>query len=247
LAVPCVGMLPPHWIVAPLLSGLAAVTVAPCSCGVEDDVAERVAGVVEFARAWVEASMLSGRIVAFDAATSDDLFGPTTALNPFGPAGALNPFGALGAADVARALGVPGPLGLPASPLGLVTLDQSTCTGCEMCAVSCPTGALQVLRTGESVEIGFNAAMCTGCGTCLTRCPEVARGAITLGRRVDLDAIESGTRVLVRHTVRSCSRCGRAIATDAVLRRIEEALGDDAVLGSIVDLCLECRGARIAL
>jgi len=68
-------MLPPHWIVAPLLSGLAAVTVAPCSCGVEDDVAERVAGVVEFARAWVEASMLSGRIVAFDAATSDDLFG----------------------------------------------------------------------------------------------------------------------------------------------------------------------------
>jgi len=236
LVVPCVGMLPPHWIVAPLLMGLAAVGVAACSCGVEDDAGERVAAAVEFAREWTEGSSVSGRIVPLGGALPGE---------PGPPVGVPDPFGPLGAVAVALALGVAGPERNDVSPLGLITLDQTTCTGCEMCVAGCPTGALQVRRSTAQVEIGFSAAACTACGACLTRCPEIGRGAIKLDRRLDLAAIEAGFRIQVRHEVRMCTRCGKEIATDAVLRRIEESLGDHRALKSITSLCLDCRGTRI--
>lgn len=236
LVVPCVGMLPPHWIVAPLLMGLAGVAVAACSCGAEDDAVERVAAVVEFARRWIEDSRISGRIVPGDGPIPGSAAPPAALSDPFGP---------LGAVAIALALGVAGPERDDLSPLGLVTLDQATCTGCEACAAGCPTGALQVRRSKAMVEIGFSAAACTACGTCLTRCPEIARGAITLDRRVDPAAIEAGFGIQVRHEVRACGRCGKEIATAAALRRVEEVLGDHAALRSITGLCLDCRGIRM--
>ena len=236
LVVPCVGMLPPHWIVAPLLMGLSTVAVAACSCGVEDDAAQRVEAVVEYAREWIEGSAVTGRIVP--------CFGPVP--ESAAPLSALSdPFGPLERSRSPSLSAWQVRSGTKSPPLGLVTLDQTTCTGCEACAVGCPTGALLVRRSNALVEIGFSAAACTACGTCLTRCPEIARGAITLDRRVDPAAIEAGFQIQVRSEVRTCNRCGKEIATAAALRRIAEALGDHAALPSITGLCLDCRGTRM--
>ena len=56
-----------------------------------------------------------------------------------------------------------------ASPFGKVTLDGSKCTGCGLCALDCPTGALVV---SSSVETGtyqllFKHDVCVACGRCV--------------------------------------------------------------------------------
>jgi ferredoxin len=236
LVVPCVGMLPPQWIVAPLLMGLAGVAVAACSCEMEDDATERAAAAVAFARKWIEGTRCSGRVVPFGGPVPESGSAPALLSDPFGP---------LGAAAVALALGAAGTDADKVAPLGLITLDQTTCTGCEACTVGCPTGALAARRADSMVEIWFSAATCTACGTCLTRCPEITRGAIRLERRVDPAAIGAGLRIQIRHRVRACRSCGKEIATEAALRRIEEALGDSAAVDFVTSLCLDCRGIRM--
>ncbi|MBN1162962.1 MAG: 4Fe-4S binding protein [Candidatus Krumholzibacteriota bacterium] len=54
-----------------------------------------------------------------------------------------------------------------------VSVDESKCTGCGICADICPVGAVTV----EGVA-GINEALCTGCGACVAECP---RGAISSG------------------------------------------------------------------
>lgn len=44
---------------------------------------------------------------------------------------------------------------------------KSTLLGCQLCEVSCPSGA--VVREGEKVR--FSAVSCTGCGACVGACP----------------------------------------------------------------------------
>jgi uncharacterized Fe-S center protein len=48
-------------------------------------------------------------------------------------------------------------------------LKADRCTGCGICAVHCPEGAISIRKTALR-----DAARCTGCGECLGRCPEGA-------------------------------------------------------------------------
>lgn len=68
----------------------------------------------------------------------------------------------------------------PAGPLdtrlfGDVTIDLETCTGCGMCAMFCPTGALRFSEVVEHPEEGmryleFQAADCVQCQLCADVC-----------------------------------------------------------------------------
>lgn len=58
---------------------------------------------------------------------------------------------------------------------GDVTIDPDTCTGCGMCAMFCPTGALRFSDVAEHPEDGmryleFQAADCTQCDVCADVC-----------------------------------------------------------------------------
>jgi len=54
---------------------------------------------------------------------------------------------------------------------GIVPLvNACKCTGCGMCATSCPAGAIEI-KDGKSV---VNEALCKGCGGCVATCPSGA-------------------------------------------------------------------------
>ena len=45
-------------------------------------------------------------------------------------------------------------------------IDEALCTGCGMCAETCPVEAIAV---GDVAKV--NADLCSGCGTCVDECP----------------------------------------------------------------------------
>jgi len=55
------------------------------------------------------------------------------------------------------------------------------CTGCQMCAFFCPTGALAKAEDQGKVGVAFRASACTACGLCVDACyqnaVELAAGA----------------------------------------------------------------------
>jgi NADPH-dependent glutamate synthase beta subunit-like oxidoreductase len=50
-------------------------------------------------------------------------------------------------------------------------VDETLCTGCNVCAVVCPSGAIRKNETGVA-EVDED--LCKGCGTCSASCPERA-------------------------------------------------------------------------
>ena len=59
----------------------------------------------------------------------------------------------------------------------IIKIDESKCTGCELCVTSCPEGALKVID-GKARLVG--EILCDGLGACIGNCPE---GAITIEER----------------------------------------------------------------
>ena len=55
-------------------------------------------------------------------------------------------------------------------------VDEASCTGCNVCAVVCPSGAI---RKNEMGVAEVEEDLCKGCGTCCASCPE---RAITMQR-----------------------------------------------------------------
>ena len=60
------------------------------------------------------------------------------------------------------------------------------CTGCQMCAFFCPTGALSKVEREGKVGVAFCVAQCVNCGLCRDIC---YRDAVTLSDQVELDKV----------------------------------------------------------
>jgi len=60
-----------------------------------------------------------------------------------------------------------------------VTVNESTCKGCEMCVISCPKKIVALNKEKINAK-GYHPAhitdvsKCTGCGSCAIMCPDVA-------------------------------------------------------------------------
>ena len=100
--------------------------------------------------------------------------------------GALDTLDAVGAVS---AVGMPGAAGgcFETRNFGTVDIDVEKCTGCGMCTMFCPMGALS--RSEEthpdenSLYLEFSAANCVQCGLCIDVCTQKA---ITLDAKVSL-------------------------------------------------------------
>lgn len=80
------------------------------------------------------------------------------------------------------------------------------CTGCQTCAVRCPTGALAWQDTGDRVELTYRTAACIGCGLCVSVCPY---DALTLTPQADDTALlEDRITTLFASRQLTCSVCG---------------------------------------
>ncbi len=238
--VPCTAMATAGWLLAPLLLGAGAVAVLPCSgsgCPLGlDPVARATLGF---------ATELLGNLGAAARARAVP-GGPVP--KPWEPVPLDDPFGPLGGAAVLTALaaasGRPPPaLAHARSPVGMVTIDPSTCTLCGMCAATCPTGALGYEAGGRDAELSFDAARCTGCGQCVPRCPELRTGAIALERRVDPAALAAGRVTAVRSSAIRCAACGGLVAAAPLLDRLRERLGPEheATYQAVAARCPRCR------
>jgi len=84
---------------------------------------------------------------------------------------------------------------------GTVGVDGA-CTGCQMCAFFCPTGALAKSVADGLPGLTFTPAHCTYCRLCLESC---YMSSIVLSPRVDLGEVTSLTSRIVWSNIQSAS------------------------------------------
>jgi ferredoxin len=65
---------------------------------------------------------------------------------------------------------------------------EEACTGCQMCAFSCPTGALSKIEEGGKAGVAFRISFCTNCRLCQDIC---YKQVVLLAPGVDLSQILS--------------------------------------------------------
>ncbi len=105
------------------------------------------------------------------------------------PGGAAAPIEATRNLEVLDALCAHGePDGRPVTTrlFGSVSIDAESCTGCDVCLMACPTGALRRCEVERPEDpqrqyVEFQAADCTGCGLCADVC---LRSSVTVSPTV---------------------------------------------------------------
>ena len=128
-----------------------------------------------------------------------------------------------------------------ASPLGRVTLERAKCTGCGLCALDCPSGALAVSVDSESgvYQLLFKHNLCVACGQCVEICPE---GCLRMERTVELDEISGPATVLFEDQIVRCSDCGSPFASQAMINSVKAKLAATGQLpSSQLELCPACK------
>lgn len=268
LELPCVGMAAPAWFLAPLLIGARAVGVLPCQgclMGLEEAIESRVAYCQAFLRligAPAELVRLApalyqlpgedspvadgGRQMVSSTPPAIDYRLSAIGYQPFTTANVLlrlaQEYNAPSGPSLRSRAGLA--LEHPYSPLGIVEIREDVCTGCSLCARTCPTRALSFEQKDDNVCLTFDAALCNACGQCLLRCPEVERGAIRLKKAVDLASLGQGRILVYREETPRCVVCGAPIAPNKLLKRVEALLGSEyaATINRFQRYCPACRG-----
>lgn len=240
VTVPCTVMVTTTWLLAPLAMGAGSVAAVSCTdsgCPLGyDGILERRVGSAK--------AILANFGLAPDRVASTPETGPC---EPLRSMRRLDAFGPLGGAEVMKALAaLAGKVDVSFQqvgvPVGVIEIDPNACTGCTMCAQTCPTGALGYEYEEDEVRITFDAALCTSCGQCLPRCPEERWGAISLIERVDIPAVSRGRGLLYATETARCDQCGELIASAAMMDRIGSLLGEDHPSADFLRrYCIECR------
>lgn len=107
-----------------------------------------------------------------------------------------------------------------AAPFGEVRVDKQACTLCMGCVAVCPTSAL---RDGADLpQLKFMEWDCVQCGLCEKACPE---NAITRHARFIYDNDKRHqVRLLNEEQPLCCIVCGKAFATQSMLKVVSEKL-----------------------
>ena len=128
-----------------------------------------------------------------------------------------------------------------ASPLGKITLDSSKCTGCSLCALECPTGALDVSPAGENdtYQLVFKHSLCLACSSCVEVCPEKC---LSLERILELEKLGAPATVLFEDTVVRCAECGEPVGSRGMVDGVKARLiAAGQSLPAELELCPSCK------
>ncbi len=228
--VTCAAAVPVAALLRALGGGAGRVAVVHCGPRCRSGLRQEVEARIDFCRALLAALGLAPeRLLLVEAANGEAHLPPL----PLGEATAREaaPIAGVGAdADAVASLAVGRPVNLehPGAPLGLVDVDESSCTLGGTCASSCPTGALAYETRDGWAHLSFQSDLCIACGQCLEACPERERGAIRLRRGVDTERLRRGRQDLASGELALCQRCGEVVAPRKMLARLESLLGPQA-------------------
>lgn len=92
-------------------------------------------------------------------------------------------------------------------PLGILSIDLPSCTGCTACAHVCPTEAIERREdSAGTVQVSVTDALCTACGACAEAC---FTRAVRVAPAADLAALAPrAPRPLARLARVWCAGCG---------------------------------------
>ncbi len=126
------------------------------------------------------------------------------------------------------------------SPLGKMELDTTQCTGCGLCALECPTGALTVSLNEETdaFQLLFKHGDCVACNQCVEICPEQC---LRMERVLELDKMGNQS-VLFEDKVVRCSGCGSPIGSKAMIDKLRaRVLAAGQSFPHQFELCPACK------
>jgi len=262
MAIPCLGMVTPAWILQALARGAQAVALLFCGAACPFGQASTIAGRVDFCRTLLRllgrapdlvrlaaVSQTKGLLQILEKPPAQQRNDPRSRLEK--PLCLATPEGSLTA--IQYLAGVAGAsldlaVGHTHSPFGLLEFRSDGCTGCLACVERCPTGALASERSGDELAITYAASQCVGCGICAESCPECATQVLRVNRVTDLGILSRGRVVLYRDRSVICEGCKRAIGSRALVKRLERLLAESSVAfgAHIARYCPSCRSALAA-
>lgn len=128
-----------------------------------------------------------------------------------------------------------------ASPLGQITLEKASCTGCGLCAGECATGAITVELDKDSgnYRLLFRHMRCVACNACVEICPEKCLG---MERTLKPESINGPAETLFTDVIVRCQQCNTPIGSRSMIDSIKSKVSLAGELPSThFELCPECK------
>lgn len=114
-------------------------------------------------------------------------------------------------------------------------LNESRCTGCASCELSCPTGTLESKDLGKRRIFNYSHYQCICCGACVHTCPE---DAAELRHEVGLKRFfQIVKKQMIREVdMEPCQTCGALFVPEPLLDKIGKTFTHD-----YLNNCPNCR------
>jgi ferredoxin len=128
-------------------------------------------------------------------------------------------------------------------PFGSIKIDQSHCTGCSVCAQSCPTGAIstQISDDSSNLKLTFQHDKCVACGLCVNICPEKC---ISLEKTLDFARLSDLKETIFENDFVICNNCSKPYATKSMIDMLKHKLENAGIFSTEwVEYCPLCRVA----
>jgi ferredoxin len=126
-------------------------------------------------------------------------------------------------------------------PFGILDIDQTRCTGCSICAQSCPTGAIstQISDDSSNLKLMFQHDKCVACGLCLNICPEKC---ISLEKTLDFARLSDLREPIFESDFVICHNCSKPYATKSMVDILKHKLEKSGVFSTEwTEYCPSCR------